>query len=164
MIPFTIAQLAQFTGGTLDQVCDPDAEVAGPVVIDSREARPGTIFAALSGTRTHGHDHAAAAAKAGAVLVLGNRPVGVPSLIVPDVPAALGYLARALVDRLPELTIAGITGSAGKTTTKDLAAQLIASLGPTVAPANSFNNEIGHPLTVLRADASTRYLVAELSA
>src|SRR3984957_3636638 len=164
MIPFTIAQLAQFTGGTLDQVSDPDAEVAGPVVIDSREGRPGSIFAALPGTRTDGHQHAGAAAKAGAALVLGVRPVGVPCLIVPDVPAALGQLARALVDRLPELTIAGITGSAGKTTTKDLAAQLIASLGPTVAPANSFNNEIGHPLTVLRADASTRYLVAELSA
>ena len=164
MIPFTIAQLAQFTGGTLDQVSDPDAEVAGPVVIDSREARPGAIFAALPGTRTDGHQHAGAAAKAGAALVLGVRPVGVPCLIVPDVPAALGQLARALVDRLPELTIAGITGSAGKTTTKDLAAQLIAALGPTVAPANSFNNEIGHPLTVLRADASTRYLVAELSA
>jgi UDP-N-acetylmuramoyl-tripeptide--D-alanyl-D-alanine ligase len=164
MIPFTIAQLAQFTGGTLDQVSDPDALVAGPVVIDSRQVRPGTIFAALPGTRTDGHAHAGAAAKAGAALVLGVRPVGVPCLIVPDVPAALGQLSRALVDRLPELTIAGITGSAGKTTTKDLAAQLIGTLGPTVAPANSFNNEIGHPLTVLRADASTRYLIAELSA
>jgi len=69
-----------------------------------------------------------------------------------------------VVDRLPRLVIAGITGSAGKTTTKDLAAQLIGSLGPTVWPQNSFNNEIGHPLTVLRAGAQTRYLVAELSA
>jgi UDP-N-acetylmuramoyl-tripeptide--D-alanyl-D-alanine ligase len=69
-----------------------------------------------------------------------------------------------VVDRLPDLVIAGITGSAGKTTTKDLAAELISSLGPTVAPENSFNNEIGHPLTVLRAGERTRYLVAELSA
>ncbi len=164
MIPFSIAQLAQFTGGTLDQVGDPDAIVTGPVVIDSRAVRRGALFAALPGTRVDGHDYAGAAAKAGASLVLGTRPVGVPALIVPDVAQALGLVARALVDRLPELTIAGITGSAGKTTTKDLAAQLVSALGPTVAPVNSFNNEIGHPLTVLRADASTRYLIAELSA
>ncbi len=67
-------------------------------------------------------------------------------------------------DSLPAVTIAGITGSSGKTTTKDLAAQLIERLGPTIAPAGSFNNEFGHPLTVLRADSSTRYLVLELSA
>jgi UDP-N-acetylmuramoyl-tripeptide--D-alanyl-D-alanine ligase len=83
---------------------------------------------------------------------------------VPDVTAALGLLARAVVDRLPSLEIAGITGSAGKTTTKDLAAQLAEALGPTVAPRASWNNEIGHPLTVLRATADTRYLVLELSA
>jgi UDP-N-acetylmuramoyl-tripeptide--D-alanyl-D-alanine ligase len=60
--------------------------------------------------------------------------------------------------------IAGITGSSGKTSTKDLAAQLVERLGPTIAPAGSYNNEFGHPLTVLRADAATRYLVLELSA
>ena len=79
-------------------------------------------------------------------------------------PAALAALARAVVDRLPGLTIAAITGSAGKTTTKDLAAQLIERLGPTVSPRNSYNNEIGHPLTVLRVTRETRYLVAEMSA
>jgi UDP-N-acetylmuramoyl-tripeptide--D-alanyl-D-alanine ligase len=88
----------------------------------------------------------------------------VPALIVPDVTEALGRLARAVVDALPGLRIAGITGSAGKTTTKDLAAQLVEALGPTVAPRASWNNEIGHPLTVLRATADTRYLVLELSA
>ena len=97
-------------------------------------------------------------------MTLGTHPTGTPALITRDVPAALGLLARAVVDQLPGLVIAGITGSAGKTTTKDLAAQLIGTLGSTVAPRNSFNNEIGHPLTVLRADEDTRYLVAELSA
>ncbi len=87
-----------------------------------------------------------------------------PALIVPDVTAALGRLARGVVDALPRLQIAGITGSAGKTTTKDLAAQLVEALGPTVAPRASWNNEIGLPLTVLRASAETRYLVLELSA
>ncbi len=96
--------------------------------------------------------------------MLASRPVGVPALITPDVPGALAALARAVIDALPGLTIAGITGSVGKTTTKDLAAQLIERLGPTVAPYGSFNNEIGHPLTVLRVTADTRYLVLELSA
>ncbi|HUD39615.1 MAG TPA: UDP-N-acetylmuramoyl-tripeptide--D-alanyl-D-alanine ligase [Streptosporangiaceae bacterium] len=164
MIPLPIEQVARSTGGVLDHVADPAAVVAGPVVIDSRLAGPGALFAALPGERADGHDFAAAAVAAGATLVLATRPVGVPAVIVPDVLAALAALARALVDELPDLVIAGITGSAGKTTTKDLAAQLIATLGPTVWPANSFNNEIGHPLTVLRADAGTRYLVAELSA
>jgi UDP-N-acetylmuramoyl-tripeptide--D-alanyl-D-alanine ligase len=88
----------------------------------------------------------------------------VPSVLVADVPAALAALARSVVDALPQARIAGITGSSGKTSTKDLAAQLVERLGPTIAPAGSFNNEFGHPLTVLRADASTRYLVLELSA
>ena len=164
MIPLTVGQIAEVTGAALHAVPDPAAVVPGPVIIDSRQAVRGSLFAALPGERADGHDFAADAARSGAVAVLAARPVGVPALIVPDVTAALGRLARAVVDRLPALTIAGITGSAGKTTTKDLAAQLICSLGPTVAPRNSFNNEIGHPLTVLRADETTRYLVAELSA
>ncbi|HYS33452.1 MAG TPA: UDP-N-acetylmuramoyl-tripeptide--D-alanyl-D-alanine ligase [Streptosporangiaceae bacterium] len=164
MIPLSIAEIAQITGAVLDGVHDPAAVIAGPVVIDSRDAVPGALFAALPGERADGHDFAAAAVAAGAVAVLGTRRVGVPALVVADVPAALARLARAVVDKLPGLTIAAITGSAGKTTTKDLAAQLVGSLGPTVAPPNSFNNEIGHPLTVLRVTAGTRYLVSELSA
>jgi UDP-N-acetylmuramoyl-tripeptide--D-alanyl-D-alanine ligase len=164
VIPFSVAEIAELTGAALDAVPDPAAVVRGPVIIDSRQASPGALFAALPGEHADGHDFAAAAALAGAVAVLATRPAGAPALIVSDVPAALGRLARAVVDRLPGLTIAGITGSAGKTTTKDLAAQLIGSLGPVVAPRNSFNNEIGLPLTVLRADQETEYLIAELSA
>jgi UDP-N-acetylmuramoyl-tripeptide--D-alanyl-D-alanine ligase len=144
----------------------PDANVlvTGPVVIDSREASPGGLFAALPGTRTDGHAFAAAALAVGAVAVLAARPVEGPALIVPDVQAALGKIARAVIDRAPDLTVVGITGSAGKTTTKDLAAQLIERLGPTVAPRESFNNEIGHPLTVLKITGQTRYLISELAA
>jgi UDP-N-acetylmuramoyl-tripeptide--D-alanyl-D-alanine ligase len=164
VIPLSVSQIAEITGAVLADVPDPGAVVTGPVVIDSREAEPGSLFAALPGTRTDGHEFAAAAASAGAVAALATRPVGGPALVVPDVRAALASLARAVVDRLPELTVLGITGSAGKTTTKDLVAQLIEQLGPTVAPRNSFNNEIGHPLTVLRVTGQTRYLVSELSA
>jgi UDP-N-acetylmuramoyl-tripeptide--D-alanyl-D-alanine ligase len=164
VIPMTLTRMAEITGATLDRAPDPHALVAGPVVIDSREAKPGGLFAALPGERVDGHDFAAAAVAAGAVAVLASRPAGVPALVVPDVQAALALLARAVIDRLPGLTIAGITGSSGKTSTKDLLAQVTERLGPTVAPAGSFNNELGHPLTVLRADERTRYLVLELGA
>jgi UDP-N-acetylmuramoyl-tripeptide--D-alanyl-D-alanine ligase len=162
VIPLTLAQVAEITGGQLRG--EPEAVVTADVVIDSRRAGPGGLFAAVAGERADGHDFASAAVAAGAVAVLATRPVPVPSVLVADVPAALAALAAFVVDSLPAVEIAGITGSSGKTTTKDLAAQLIERLGPTIAPAGSFNNEFGHPLTVLRADLSTRYLVLELSA
>jgi UDP-N-acetylmuramoyl-tripeptide--D-alanyl-D-alanine ligase len=164
VIPLPLRQIAEITGARPDLVGDPQAAVTGPVVIDSRLAAPGSLFAALPGEHADGHDFAAAAVAAGAVAVLSSRPTGTPALIVTDVGAALARLARAVVDRLPDLEIAAITGSAGKTTTKDLAAQLIEALGPTVSPKNSYNNEIGHPLTVLRVTAQSRYLVCELAA
>ncbi len=164
MIPLSVADVAAATGAQLTQVPDAGVLVTGPVVIDSREAGPGSLFAALPGTRTDGHAFAAAALAAGAVAVLAARPIAGPAIVVPDVQAALGKLARAVIDRAPGLTVIGITGSAGKTTTKDLAAQLIEQLGPTVAARDSFNNEIGHPLTVLKITGQTRYLVSELSA
>ncbi len=163
VIPLSLARIAQITGGQLRHG-DPAAVVSGEVVIDSRRAGAGGLFAAVAGERSDGHDFAAAAVAAGATAVLATRPVPVPSVLVADVPAALAALARAVVDALPAVRIAGLTGSSGKTSTKDLAAQLVERLGPTIAPAGSFNNEFGHPLTVLRADASTRYLVLELSA
>jgi UDP-N-acetylmuramoyl-tripeptide--D-alanyl-D-alanine ligase len=164
VIPLSLAQVCEITGARLADVPDPDIMVTGPVVIDSREAAPGGLFAALPGTRTDGHAFASQALAAGAAAVLATRAVGGPALIVPDVQAALGTLARAVIDRSPQLTVIGITGSAGKTTTKDLTAQLVESLGPTVAPRESFNNEIGHPLTVLKVTDQTRYLVSELAA
>ena len=162
MIPLTLAQIAEITGGRLHG--DPATVVTGEVVIDSRRAAPGGLFAAVAGERADGHDFASAAVAAGAVAVLATRPVPVPSVLVADIPAALAALAAFVAGALPAVAIAGITGSTGKTTTKDLAAQLTERLGPTIAPAGSLNNEFGHPLTVLRADASTRYLVLELSA
>jgi UDP-N-acetylmuramoyl-tripeptide--D-alanyl-D-alanine ligase len=163
VIPLSLADVAKATGAVPDLIADPGA-VTDAVVIDSRQAGPGALFAALPGQNVDGHDFAAAAMDAGAVAVLASRPVGVPALLTPDVPASLGKLARAVTDALPGLSIAGITGSVGKTTTKDLAAQLVERLGPTVTPHGSYNNEIGHPLTVLRVTEATRYLVLELSA
>ncbi len=160
----TLADVAAVTGGRLDAVGDPAAVVTAPAVVDSRLAVPGCLFVAVRGEHADGHDFVREAVGAGAVAVLAARPVGAPSVVVPDVVAALGRLARAVVDRLAGMAVIGVTGSSGKTGTKDLLAGLLPRLGPTVAPVGSWNNEIGHPLTVLRAEADTRYLVVECSA
>ena len=141
--------------------------VTGPVVVDSRQVIPGALFAALPGEHVDGHDYAAAAVSKGAAAVLAARPIPgltVPVIVVPDVTLALGLLASGVLRRLPGATVVGITGSSGKTSTKDLTAQVVERLGPTIAPEGSLNNEIGLPLTVLRADESTKYLVLEMSA
>src|SRR5690606_17047808 len=116
------------------------------------------------GERADGHDFASAALAAGAAAVLAQRPVEGPCVVVPDVQEALGRLARGVLDRLPDVTVTAVTGSAGKTSAKDLIGQLAGRAGPTVFPPGSFNNEIGLPLTVLRADAGTRHLVLEVGA
>ncbi|MFI1193809.1 UDP-N-acetylmuramoyl-tripeptide--D-alanyl-D-alanine ligase [Micromonospora sp. NPDC020750] len=164
MIPLTLAEVAGAVDGRL-LAADPAARVTGPVEFDSRKVSAGTLFVAFPGEKVDGHDYAAAAVEAGAVAVLGTREVpGVPMVLVADALDAMGRLARAVVDRLPELTVIGLTGSSGKTTTKDLIAQLTVRLGPTVAPPGSFNNELGHPWTALRADPDTRFLVLEKGA
>ncbi|HEY2671146.1 MAG TPA: UDP-N-acetylmuramoyl-tripeptide--D-alanyl-D-alanine ligase [Rugosimonospora sp.] len=164
MIPMRLDEVAAAVSGRLAGA-DPAATVTGTVEFDSREIGPGGLFVAFLGENADGHDFAPAAMTAGAAAVLGSRELpGVPMVIVSDPLAAMAALARAVVDRLPELTVVGLTGSSGKTTTKDLIAQLTARLGPTVAPAGSFNNELGHPYTVLKAGTETRYLVLEMGA
>ncbi|GAA4148759.1 UDP-N-acetylmuramoyl-tripeptide--D-alanyl-D-alanine ligase [Phytohabitans flavus] len=163
MIPLTLAEIAAAVDGRLDGG-DPAARVTGTVEFDSRKVTPGGLFVAFPGEKVDGHDYAEAAVAAGAVAVLASRPVPVPAVLVDDQLDAMAALARYVVDRLPSLVVVGLTGSSGKTTTKDLVAQLLTRLGPTVAPAGSFNNELGHPYTVLRADEETRFLVLEMGA
>ncbi|SDC29709.1 UDP-N-acetylmuramoyl-tripeptide--D-alanyl-D-alanine ligase [Actinokineospora iranica] len=186
MIPLTLQEVADAVGGRLHRA-DPAAVVTGGVEFDSRRVGPGGLFVAMPGEKVDGHDFAGRAVEAGAVAVLAAREVDAPAVIVPPVSpahsrayalsadrdgsgaavlAGLAALARAVVDRLTEsgLTVVGITGSSGKTSTKDLIAQLLTPMGPTVAPPGSFNNELGHPWTALRADADTSHLVLELSA
>ncbi|MET7932200.1 UDP-N-acetylmuramoyl-tripeptide--D-alanyl-D-alanine ligase [Streptomyces sp. NPDC005322] len=168
MIALSLAEIAGLVGGRPHDIPDPDLKVVGPVVIDSREVRPGSLFAALPGERVDGHDFARGAVEAGAVAVLAARPVGtaeapVPAIVVPDVIAAMGALARAVVQRLGTSVVA-LTGSAGKTSTKDLIAQLLQRHGPTVWTPGSLNNEIGLPLTALTADETTQHLVLEMGA
>ncbi|WP_432541183.1 UDP-N-acetylmuramoyl-tripeptide--D-alanyl-D-alanine ligase [Kineococcus sp. SYSU DK002] len=169
MIALTAAEVAELAGGEV-RSGPPTARTQGPVVIDSRAAAPGSLFVALPGERVDGAEYAAAAVSAGATVVLAQRVVDLPEgaalVLVEDGVAALGRLAAAVLDRLRRdgagPLVVGVTGSQGKTTTKDLLAQVLP--GPVVAPRGSFNNEIGAPLTVLRADGTTRSLVVEMGA
>jgi UDP-N-acetylmuramoyl-tripeptide--D-alanyl-D-alanine ligase len=164
VIALSLGEVAAAVSGRLAGA-DPAAVVTGSVEFDSRKVTPGGLFVAFPGEKVDGHDFAAAAVAAGAVAAIGTREVaGVPTVVVDDPLSAMAALARAVLDRLPGLTVIGLTGSSGKTTTKDLIAQLAARLGPTVAPAGSFNNELGHPYTVLQAGEKTRFLVLEMGA
>ncbi|MFC9848198.1 UDP-N-acetylmuramoyl-tripeptide--D-alanyl-D-alanine ligase [Streptomyces sp. NPDC060223] len=163
MIALSLAEIAAVVGGQTYDIPDPAVQVTGPVVRDSREVEPGSLFVAFVGERVDGHDFARAVVDAGAVAVLASRPVGVPAIVVADVQTALGALARHVVERLGA-TLVALTGSAGKTSTKDLIAQVLRSKAPTVFTPGSLNNEIGLPLTALTATEETRFLVLEMGA
>nr|WP_211468359.1 UDP-N-acetylmuramoyl-tripeptide--D-alanyl-D-alanine ligase [Actinocrinis puniceicyclus] len=163
----TLAEIARAVGGTLAPGTDGSLAVTGAVTVDSRAVEPGGLFAAFVGERVDGHDFAAAAVGQGAAGVLASRRIEsdsghIPTVLVADVKDALGDLAYALLNRLPDTTVIGLTGSSGKTSTKDMLGQVLAAHAVTIAPKGSHNNEIGLPLTVLRADGSTRYLVLEM--
>jgi UDP-N-acetylmuramoyl-tripeptide--D-alanyl-D-alanine ligase len=166
MIAMTVAELAAVLGAELTGAGDPEVLVRA-VTADSRAVGPGSLFVALPGARVDGHAYVAGAEAAGAVAALTVRPVGDGlCLVVPDPLEAMGRLARHVVDRGREhgLSVVGITGSQGKTSTKDLLAQVLERAGSTVAPLGNLNNELGVPLTAARIEESTRFLVAELGA
>ncbi|MEU1073718.1 MULTISPECIES: UDP-N-acetylmuramoyl-tripeptide--D-alanyl-D-alanine ligase [unclassified Streptomyces] len=163
MIALSLAEIAEIVGGQSHDIPDPSVQVTGSVVIDSRAVAPGSLFAAFAGERVDGHDYARGAYEAGAVAVLATRPVGVPAIVVDDVQGALGALAREVVGRLGTDVVA-LTGSSGKTSTKDLIAQVLQRHAPTVYTPGSLNNEIGLPLTALTATSETRHLVLEMGA
>ncbi|PRI11793.1 UDP-N-acetylmuramoyl-tripeptide--D-alanyl-D-alanine ligase [Leucobacter massiliensis] len=172
MIELTLAEIAHAVQGRLvpgGSGAGPETVVRGESQTDSRELQPGQIFFARRGEETDGHRFAGKAVEAGAALIVAEREVDdrVPQIIVAETTEALGALATEVVRRVRErggLTVVGITGSNGKTTTKNLVATMAARLGPVVASAKSFNNEVGGPLTMLRVDERTRTLVAEMGA
>ncbi|MGP5613644.1 UDP-N-acetylmuramoyl-tripeptide--D-alanyl-D-alanine ligase [Corynebacterium variabile] len=191
MIELTAGEIADITGGTLVDGADPDTVVTGPVEFDSRRVTAGSVYMALPGARVDGHDFVGPALEAGAALVMAGRPTALPELLCPAVeeeqgtqrnasyldndPDGLGERVITAVSRLARhstevlvaenrLTVIGVTGSAGKTSTKDLLGAVFSRDGETIAPPGSLNNEIGHPYTVLKAGRTTKYLVAEMSA
>jgi UDP-N-acetylmuramoyl-tripeptide--D-alanyl-D-alanine ligase len=163
MIALRLEEVAAAVGGQLVPGTDP-ARLASGLVIDSRLAGPGLLFAALPGEHTDGHAFVAKAYEAGAVAALVCRPIDGPAILVADVAKAMADLAKYSLARLPELRVVALTGSSGKTSTKDLVAALLEPAGATIAPPGSYNNDLGVPLTVLRADESTRFLVLEMGA
>ena len=157
MIAMTLGEIAAAVDGTVAPEAA-DVVVSGPPYVDNRDPVPGGLFVAVVGERVDGHEYAD-----GAHAVLGSRATGAPTVVVDDPVVALGRLARHVVDRL-DTTVIALTGSQGKTGTKDYLAQVLAGVGTTVATVGNHNNEIGVPLTVLAADADTRYLVVEMGA
>lgn len=166
MIPLPVAELAEAMSGRTSAV-DAGA-VVRDAVVDSRQVTPGCLFVAIRGERVDGHDFAEQAVGAGATVVLSDRELvssdggALPCIVVDDPVLALGRLAAWVRRHHLDATVIGITGSSGKTSSKDLVAAVLATVGPTVSPVGSFNTEVGLPLTVLSADRSTRFLVLEM--
>jgi len=159
----TAGDVAALTGGELHGLTAA-TKIGGPVLVDSRECGPGSLFVCVDGEHTDGHLHAGDAFRRGAVAALASRAVDGPAIMVDDTVRALGFLAGGALRRTTSCRVVGITGSSGKTSTKDLVAAMLADDAPTVAAKASLNNEIGLPLTVLDVEESTRNLVLEYSA
>jgi len=175
MIPLTLEEISvAINAATLN--LDSNLKVTGKVVIDSRKVSPGDLFVAINGEKVDGHDFCHEAIKKGAIAVISSKElVGIPTLLVKEGNAAsknvdqptviaLGKLASYLLMKLPNIFKIAVTGSSGKTTTKDLLFDLGNLIGPTVAPVGSYNNEIGMPQTILECDEKTKVLILEMGA
>ena len=162
MITLTAGEIALLVGGEL--FCDRDLLVSKAPVFDSRQATPGCFFLALKGENADGHDFAADAYRSGAMFSLTSQRIDGPCIVVTEVLEALSILAAFVRKRLDKLIVIGITGSQGKTSTKDLLTHMLGAVGPTVAPAGSFNNDLGLPITLLQCDDRTRFCILEMGA
>ena len=172
MMPMSLEEIAQAVQGRLIAgTAAVNVPVATSAFTDSRQIVEGSVFVAIAGERVDGHDYVPHVGAQGAVAAIVDHEIadaGVPQIVVEETVLALGALAKHNIERRRALgtpfTVVGITGSVGKTTTKDLMKALLSHMGPTVAPVGSFNNEIGLPLTSLKVNAETRFLVAEMGA
>jgi UDP-N-acetylmuramoyl-tripeptide--D-alanyl-D-alanine ligase len=161
MISMNASAIAEIVGGKLH---GDDCLVSAAPEISSLNSTPGSIFLAIKGENVDGHDYISDAFSRGAVLALTSRVSDERCIVVDDVVAAISRLANHLRNILPELTVIGITGSQGKTTTKELLSHVLAAHGETIAPAGNYNNELGVPLTLLRCTESTKFCVIEMGA
>jgi UDP-N-acetylmuramoyl-tripeptide--D-alanyl-D-alanine ligase len=161
MIPMMASEIAVIVNGTLH---GSDVLLSQAPVMDSKQAAQGSLFLAIQGERVDGHDFVADAFARGAVLALTSRSVPETHILVDDVVVALGKLAQHVRSNLLNLTVIGITGSQGKTTTKELLASILSSAAVTVAPHGNFNNEIGAPISLLQCTEETKYCIVEMGA
>jgi UDP-N-acetylmuramoyl-tripeptide--D-alanyl-D-alanine ligase len=167
---FTAAEIAALTQGRLVQG-EPHTPVTG-FTWDSRLVKPGDCFVAMPGERVDGHDYAARAAAAGAALILCGRPVEAPRqspeapvpavVIVPDPLIALGQLGRAQRERFPHLTVIGVTGSVGKTTTKEMVAAVLSERFRVFRSRGNFNSEVGLPVMLMDLAPEDEVAVLEM--
>ena len=162
MITLTAGEIALLVGGEV--FCDKDLLISKAPVFDSRLATPGCFFLALKGENADGHEFAADAYRNGSMFSLTSQRIDGPCIVVKDVLEALSILAAFVRKRLDKLVVIGITGSQGKTSTKDLLTHMLGAVGPTVAPAGSFNNDLGLPITLLQCDDRTRFCILEMGA
>ena len=164
IVPLSVLDVAASCRAQLLGMTSPELAISG-LAIDSRRVTPGDLFVALSGERVDGHDFVASAFDQGAHAALVQRPVAGAGaqLLVDDTAAAVAAFA-AKVRAAYQKVLVGITGSAGKTTTKNLLASILATAGPVVATEGNQNNELGVPLTLARLDQDTEFAVLEMGA
>ena len=163
MIKISAGELAKILSGKLETL-PADTELDQYPVIDSRKAKAGTFFVAFKGEQVDGHEFVAQAIKAGAKFALVSKSVDSPSILVSDVGQALLTLTEFVRERLVNMKVVGITGSQGKTTSKEFLYSILSSVGETVATEANFNTEIGVPLTMLRCKESTKFCIVEMGA
>lgn len=156
----TVGEFARRCGGVARDV-DLEAGISG-FALDSREAAPGSLFLAIRGARSDGHDHVAQALAAGAVAAIVERPVAGPRIEVPDLVEALARFATGVRDRFPG-PVVGVTGSNGKTATKEFAAAALSPLGPVLKSPGNRNTEYTAPLVWADLEADHRAVVAEMA-
>ncbi|MFM6940611.1 MAG: UDP-N-acetylmuramoyl-tripeptide--D-alanyl-D-alanine ligase [Candidatus Planktophila sp.] len=154
-------EIAAIVGGVLH---GSDVDVTAPAFIASKECVDGSIFLAIKGSHVDGHDFVADAFVHGAVLAFVTHQTAERCIVVDDVTQAVSALALHVRNKLSDLKVIGITGSQGKTTTKDLLNAVLSSDGSTIATRGNNNNELGVPLTVLRCNEETRYCIVEMGA
>ncbi len=163
MIALTVAEIARIIDAEIVDL-DPNAIITEYPEIDSRKIMEGTFFVALPGERVDGNTYANEAITNGARFAITTVNLGIPSLVVEDTAEALIKLATFVRERMKHCTFIGITGSHGKTTTKDLLGHILSVRGECVIPRESFNNEIGVPLTILHTTDTTQFCVLEMGA
>ena len=163
MIKLTLNQIAQIVGGEVRNTDGLQTTSAFPV-INSNQATSKTFFAAFVGANVDGHEYIAEAISNGAQFALVSKDCTAPAIKVNDVRKALRDLAIYVRNELVNLQVIGITGSQGKTTTKDLLRHILSVSGETIAPEESLNNELGVPLLILRCSENTKFCIVEMGA
>jgi UDP-N-acetylmuramoyl-tripeptide--D-alanyl-D-alanine ligase len=161
MIAMKASEIARIIGGELH---GSDVEVTERAFLSSSQCTKGSIFLAIEGEKVDGHDFVADAFSHGAAIAITSKIVSEPCIVVPDVTVAIGALAAHLRSELKDLTVIGITGSQGKTTTKELLSAILSSVAPTISPQGNNNNELGVPITLLQCNADTKYCIVEMGA